>query len=224
MRNVDICLTSVKTPLVRRPSVRWQPDGLTIPAEKVVPRSRIPRSTSHSSRMGDLNLTPVVTPHSDSGRAEQKEKGYIYIYIYVYIYIYFYTHIYIYRERERGRGRRCFSDATCLMQTSFALRDKYYIYIYIYICIYIHIYIYIYIHTYVYIYIYTCIYIYIRDLATMVDFRNLIVLLLLLLLLLFVLLLLLSFVLLFAAIVASIHTYGRFPKFHRAFLAETLAH
>ena len=39
----------MKTLLVKCPSVQWQPDGLTIHAKQVVPRSQIPRSTSHLS-------------------------------------------------------------------------------------------------------------------------------------------------------------------------------
>ena len=38
-----------ETLLTKCPSVHWQPDGLTICTTTVVPRSRIPRSTSHVS-------------------------------------------------------------------------------------------------------------------------------------------------------------------------------
>ena len=45
----DICRSSVKALLVKCPSVQWQPDGLTIHAEKLILGAGLLGATSHFS-------------------------------------------------------------------------------------------------------------------------------------------------------------------------------
>ena len=77
------CWSSVKALLVKCPCVHWQPDGSTIHTNKVVPRSRIPRSTSHFPSMHPLWLYVLCVYVCWISICVC-----IYIYIHIYIYIY----------------------------------------------------------------------------------------------------------------------------------------
>ena len=121
-------LIGVGTPRYVSPpnaSVRWQPDGFDYPHQQVVPRSQIPRSTSHTSIIMVHIITTILLL--------LLLVLYIYIYIYIMI-ICMYVCMYVCMSLRRARHAIYLSISIYL-----SIYRSISLYVYIYICIYTHI-------------------------------------------------------------------------------------